>query len=126
MSLVYGQNYKVDSRALFLDLKGRADKITKEMVHFFHSCYKGSGGNPPSPCLPLSRASLQEVVEQLRRTPVGLDSTLGKTVPYGVAYHHAGKVLIYEMCNDSYEDPGGARLYPGEDRPLWCGISPYR
>lgn len=35
MSLVYGQNYRVDSRALFLDLKGRADKITKEMVHFF-------------------------------------------------------------------------------------------
>ena len=34
--------------------------------------------------------SLQDVVEQLRRSPVGLDSVLGKCVPWGAAYHHAG------------------------------------
>ena len=54
---------------------------------------KGLGTDLALPRLPLSQQSLQEVVEQLRRTPVGLDSTLGKTVPYGVAYHHAGNVL---------------------------------
>ena len=36
-----------------------------------------------------------DVVEQLKRTPVGLDSTLGRTVPFGVAYHHAG--LQYKL-----------------------------
>ncbi|KAJ8314723.1 hypothetical protein KUTeg_006873 [Tegillarca granosa] len=41
--------------------------------------------------LPIDRNALTDVVEQLRRTPVGIDVMLGKTVPYGVAYHHAGK-----------------------------------
>ena len=44
--------------------------------------------------LPLEQSTLRDVVEQLRRTPVGLDSVLGRTVPFGVAYHHAGRKLI--------------------------------
>ena len=40
--------------------------------------------------LPLEEKSLRDVLEQLRRTPTGLDSVLGRTVQYGVAYHHAG------------------------------------
>lgn len=31
-----------------------------------------------------------DVVAQLRRTPAGLDSILQRTVPWGVAFHHAG------------------------------------
>ncbi|XP_078577834.1 DNA polymerase theta-like isoform X2 [Branchiostoma floridae x Branchiostoma japonicum] len=42
------------------------------------------------PYVQLNRQVLQDVVEQLRRTPVGLDHMLGRVVPYGVAYHHAG------------------------------------
>ena len=42
--------------------------------------------------LPLDQFTLPDVVEQLRRTPVGLDGVLGRTVPFGVAYHHAGKL----------------------------------
>ncbi|KAI8521186.1 hypothetical protein Bbelb_009400 [Branchiostoma belcheri] len=37
----------------------------------------------------LNRQVLKDVVEQLRRTPVGLDHMLGRVVPYGVAFHHA-------------------------------------
>ncbi|XP_052808033.1 DNA polymerase theta-like [Mya arenaria] len=40
--------------------------------------------------LPLNPQSLRDTLEQLRRTPVGLDQVLGKSVQYGVAYHHAG------------------------------------
>ncbi|XP_066304418.1 DNA polymerase theta-like [Branchiostoma lanceolatum] len=42
------------------------------------------------PYVQLQRQVLQDVVEQLRRTPVGLDHMLGRVVPYGVAFHHAG------------------------------------
>ena len=40
----------------------------------------------------LDQKNLWDVVEQLRRSPVGLDSVLGKCVPWGCAYHHAGKL----------------------------------
>ena len=46
------------------------------------------GVNPPA--INLGCAALQDVVEQLRRTPVGLDQMLGRMVPWGAAYHHAG------------------------------------
>ena len=39
----------------------------------------------------LNRGGLTDVIEQLRRTPVGLDTMLGRLVPHGVAYHHAGE-----------------------------------
>eukprot|EP00094_Tigriopus_californicus_P010747 TCALIF_10365-PA protein Name:"Similar to POLQ DNA polymerase theta (Homo sapiens)" AED:0.03 eAED:0.03 QI:160/0.93/0.76/1/0.81/0.88/17/0/1134 len=33
---------------------------------------------------------LQEVMEQLKRSPAGLDPVLAKAISFGVAYHHAG------------------------------------
>lgn len=35
------------------------------------------------------------MLEQLKRSPVGLDSALEKSIRFGVAYHHAGKRLFY-------------------------------
>ena len=40
--------------------------------------------------LVLNPVALRDVIEQLRRTPVGVDAILGKMMPWGVAYHHAG------------------------------------
>ncbi|XP_033111697.1 DNA polymerase theta-like [Anneissia japonica] len=45
---------------------------------------------PDNQPIDLNFAALKDVVEQLKRTPVGIDATLKKTVPYAVAYHHAG------------------------------------
>ncbi|XP_072036827.1 DNA polymerase theta-like isoform X3 [Amphiura filiformis] len=42
------------------------------------------------PVVTLNRQGLMDTIEQLKRTPSGLDSVLKKTLPYGVAYHHAG------------------------------------
>ena len=40
--------------------------------------------------LVLDSVALNNVLEQLRRTQVGLDGILGKTIPSGVGFHHAG------------------------------------
>ena len=38
----------------------------------------------------LDAAAIAEVIEQLRRSPVGLDKTLAEIVSSGVSFHHAG------------------------------------
>lgn len=39
----------------------------------------------------LDQEGLVDVIAQLRRTPAGLDPILQRTVPWGVAFHHAGE-----------------------------------
>ncbi|XP_056015539.1 DNA polymerase theta-like [Ostrea edulis] len=83
---------------IFCPTKSWCEKLAETIAREFYGILKkgvdlwnkGPGTDSSLPPLPLNRSSLLEVVEQLMRTPVGLDSTLGKTVPYGVAYHHAG------------------------------------
>ncbi|KAK3891651.1 hypothetical protein Pcinc_004462 [Petrolisthes cinctipes] len=41
----------------------------------------------------LDREGISRVLDALRRCPVGLDSTLARTVAFGAAYHHAGLTL---------------------------------
>lgn len=45
----------------------------------------------------LNGDSLGDVLEQLRRCPVGLETDLSKTISFGVAFHHAGNnvLIIY-------------------------------
>ncbi|ELT96621.1 hypothetical protein CAPTEDRAFT_226809 [Capitella teleta] len=38
----------------------------------------------------LDAVKVEDVLEQLKRSPVGVDHVLGRTVAMGVAYHHAG------------------------------------
>lgn len=48
------------------------------------------------PPVMLEQKGLLEVMDQLKRSPSGLDSVLQKTVPWGVAFHHAG-IHIFTM-----------------------------
>ncbi|XP_044010406.1 DNA polymerase theta [Aphidius gifuensis] len=41
----------------------------------------------------LNTETIMETLEQLKRSPVGLDSVLNKTVSFGVAFHHAGLTM---------------------------------
>lgn len=48
------------------------------------------GEAEPEP-VSLDQDGLVDVIAQLRRTPAGLDPILQRTVPWGVAFHHAGE-----------------------------------
>lgn len=60
---------------------------------FFTVCFN-PGFVKASKLLPfaLRREELQEIVDQLKRSPTGLDAVLSRTVPQGVGFHHAGIV----------------------------------
>lgn len=49
--------------------------------------------NPNSLPLSWSHEGLQDVLAQLKRSPAGLDQVLQRTVPWRVAFHHAGKLF---------------------------------
>ena len=48
----------------------------------------------------LEQKGLREVIDQLKHSPSGLDSVLQRTVPWGVAFHHAG-IHIYNVNKKS-------------------------
>ncbi|XP_033740640.1 LOW QUALITY PROTEIN: DNA polymerase theta-like [Pecten maximus] len=78
---------------IFCPSKNWCEKLCESIAREFYNILRNDMAARNSTefhALPLNRAALSDVVEQLRRTPVGLDSTLGRTVYYGVAYHHAG------------------------------------
>lgn len=54
------------------------------------SSARGAGFVKASELITFDYAALREVIEQLKRTQVGLDSMLARMVPHGVAFHHAG------------------------------------
>ncbi|XP_048084046.1 DNA polymerase theta isoform X3 [Alosa alosa] len=63
------------------------DSIAREFYNLHHKEKQGSSGPPP---VSLKHEGLLDVVAQLKRSPAGLDHILQRTVPWGVAFHHAG------------------------------------
>ena len=51
---------------------------------------QGEGFVKASALITFDYVALKEVIEQLKRTQVGLDSVLSRLVPHAVAFHHAG------------------------------------
>lgn len=51
---------------------------------------QGEGFVKASALIRFDYVALKEVIEQLKRTQVGLDSVLSRLVPHAVAFHHAG------------------------------------
>ncbi|XP_077650861.1 DNA polymerase theta isoform X1 [Urocitellus parryii] len=66
-----------------------ADIIAREFYNLHH---QAEGLVKPSefPPVILEQKALLEVMDQLKRSPSGLDFVLQNTVPWGVAFHHAG------------------------------------
>ncbi|XP_078208166.1 DNA polymerase theta isoform X4 [Callithrix jacchus] len=66
-----------------------ADIIAREFYNLHHQA-EGLVKSSEFPPVILEQKDLLEVMDQLRCLPSGLDSVLQKTVPWGVAFHHAG------------------------------------
>ncbi|XP_038157565.1 DNA polymerase theta isoform X1 [Cyprinodon tularosa] len=64
-----------------------ADTIARAFYNLRHTDLQGKAGPQP---VCLDPESLVDVIAQLRRTPAGLDPILQRTVPWAVAFHHAG------------------------------------
>ncbi|KAM6162866.1 DNA polymerase theta [Erethizon dorsatum] len=78
---------------LFCPSKKWCEKLATIIAREFYNLYHQAEGlaKPSEVTTPiLESKSLLEVVDQLKRSPSGLDSVLQKTVPWGVAFHHAG------------------------------------
>ncbi|XP_057401820.1 DNA polymerase theta isoform X2 [Balaenoptera acutorostrata] len=76
-----------------LQVKKWCEKLADIIAHAFYSLHHQAEGLVRSSELPpviLEQKGLLEVMDQLKRLPSGLDSVLQKTVPWGVAFHHAG------------------------------------
>ncbi|XP_060792093.1 DNA polymerase theta isoform X2 [Neoarius graeffei] len=79
------------SALLFCPSKNWCEKLADSIAREFYSLHhqeKQSESGVRSVSLNLE--GLQDVVEQLTHTPAGLDEILKRTVPWGVAFHHAG------------------------------------
>ncbi|MBN3297943.1 DPOLQ polymerase, partial [Amia calva] len=74
---------------LFCPSKNWCEKLADSIAREFYNLRRGGGNADPQP-LALSEEGLQDVLAQLKRSPSGLDSILQRTVPWGVAFHHAG------------------------------------
>lgn len=61
-------------------------------MDFFLSERQGEAAPQP---VCLDQEGLENVVAQLRRTTTGLDCILQRTVPWGVAFHHAGESVLH-------------------------------
>lgn len=88
---------------VFCPTKSWCEKLAESIAKHFYSLgstktTQAKVGRPDfvkaSSLVMFDYEALNDVFEQLRSCQVGLDSVLGKTLRYGVAYHHAG--LTYD------------------------------
>ncbi|XP_036600001.1 DNA polymerase theta [Trichosurus vulpecula] len=78
---------------IFCPSKSWCEKLANMIAHEFYDLQHQAEGLAKPPELhpvTLDRKGLMEVMDQLKRLPSGLDSVLQQTMPWGVAFHHAG------------------------------------
>ncbi|XP_016055399.1 PREDICTED: DNA polymerase theta [Miniopterus natalensis] len=93
VSLCYETIRDNHSVLLFCPSKKWCEKLADIIAHEFYNLHHQAEGltrsSELSPVM-LEQKGLLEVIDQLKHSPAGLDSVLQKTVPWGVAFHHAG------------------------------------
>ncbi|KAE8300121.1 DNA polymerase theta [Larimichthys crocea] len=91
VSLCYETVKEGRSVLLFCPSKNWCEKLADSIAREFYNLRRPDrqGDTEPQP-MSLDQEGLVDVLAQLRRTPAGLDPILQRTVPWGVAFHHAG------------------------------------
>ena len=84
-----------NSVLIFCPTKNWCEKLSETIAKHFALCQEKERSNQPGAsdfktASQLISPNAGEVAQQLRNTQVGLDSSLAKSLPYGVAFHHAG------------------------------------
>uniref|UniRef100_A0A3Q2Z9D7 DNA polymerase theta n=1 Tax=Kryptolebias marmoratus TaxID=37003 RepID=A0A3Q2Z9D7_KRYMA len=86
VSLCYETVREGHSVLLFCPSKNWCEKLADIIAREFFNLRQNARPQPVA----LDQEGLLDVMAQLRQTPAGLDPTLQRTVPWGVAFHHAG------------------------------------
>ncbi|XP_007942078.1 DNA polymerase theta [Orycteropus afer afer] len=93
VSLCYETIHDSHSVLLFCPSKKWCEKLADIIAREFYNLHHQADKMVKPPELPsviLDQKGLLEVMDQLKHLPSGLDSVLRKTIPWGVAFHHAG------------------------------------
>uniref|UniRef100_A0A8C4VI48 DNA polymerase theta n=1 Tax=Gopherus evgoodei TaxID=1825980 RepID=A0A8C4VI48_9SAUR len=104
VSLCYETLRDGHSVLLFCPSKNWCEKLADIIAREFHNLQhwslqqaerftKTSALSPVA----LDKEGTEEVMDQLRRSPSGLDTVLQRTLPWGVAFHHAGIGRVYSF-----------------------------
>ncbi|KAM9278037.1 DNA polymerase theta [Cariama cristata] len=92
VSLCYETVCDGHSVLLFCPSKNWCEKLADIVAREFYSLQQAESSAKNSALAPVvvDREGVDEVLEQLKRSISGLDSVLQRTLPWGVAFHHAG------------------------------------
>ncbi|KAM4603375.1 DNA polymerase theta [Polymixia lowei] len=91
VSLSYETVREGHSVLLFCPSKNWCEKLADGIAREFYNLrHTERPGEVEPQAVSLDQEGLVDVKAQLRRTPAGLDPILQRTVPWGVAFHHAG------------------------------------
>ncbi|XP_048797373.1 DNA polymerase theta [Lagopus muta] len=92
VSLCYETVCDGHSVLLFCPSKNWCEKLADIIAREFYSLQQAESSAKNSSLSPVvvDREGIDEVLDQLRRSLSGLDSVLQRTLPWGVAFHHAG------------------------------------
>ncbi|XP_057271932.1 DNA polymerase theta [Pezoporus wallicus] len=92
VSLCYETVCGGHSVLLFCPSKNWCEKLADIIAREFYSLQQAESSGKNSTLAPVAvdREGIDEVLDQLKRSVSGLDSVLQCTLPWGVAFHHAG------------------------------------
>ncbi|XP_014812576.1 PREDICTED: DNA polymerase theta [Calidris pugnax] len=92
VSLCYETVCDGRSVLLFCPSKNWCEKLADIIAREFYSLQQAESSAKTSALAPVvvDREGIEEVLDQLKRSVSGLDSVLQRTLPWGVAFHHAG------------------------------------
>ncbi|KAM8819926.1 DNA polymerase theta [Eudromia elegans] len=92
VSLCYETVCDGHSVLLFCPSKNWCEKLADGIAREFYNLQQAESSAKNSALSPVvvDREGINDLLDQLKHSPSGLDSVLQRTLPWGVAFHHAG------------------------------------